>query len=454
MDNIDDVSLPTMTPVKRRKVQLEPADTGPRPQPDDDENLEPLPDLEDGSQAPPPLPPVPDEEIEHLEPDPDEYTPGYDVENAVYYTDPNQQATNENSQQQENPTEATDQTQNTENNSEFPQDVQNTIDEMNAAANGAVNDTAATNEQAQEAPEPEASAPTTSTKKTGRKKTAKEPKTPKKDRWGRAVQAGENINMSDIKGEEIATDDYNDMPPMTSQTCYEFVEILKDYCKENIRGTDNRHYARFDRNQTCTGDQHNYCLRRFILENWPICGLNNQPLCYYCKMMTPKARAHRISEAKKYLKHPNMIAPIKKWKRLHPSIKNNAMAFQLCVSRGMMYEFSEAVAITSKMPLRPTNYMNCHASTQTKISMAICGPHPENPEKKVYYNVMPPAEKQLRIWNTNFHAERFVYKEYAELYSDAIEWKKENDPGQFYMNDKTKKSTGILREVPGETKQR
>ena len=163
MDNIDDESLPTMNPVKRRKVQLEPADTGPRPQPDDDENLEPLPDLPDGSQEPPPLPPVPDEEIEHLEPDPDEYTPGYDVENAVYYTDLNQQATNENLQQQENPTEATDQTQNTGNNSEFPQDIQNTIEEMNAAASGAVNDTAATNEQAQEAPEPEASAPSTST---------------------------------------------------------------------------------------------------------------------------------------------------------------------------------------------------------------------------------------------------------------------------------------------------
>ena len=176
MDNIDDGSLPTMKPVKRRKVQLKTTEKRSRPPSDDDEELEPLPDLEDDSQAQPFLP---DEHFEHLEPDPEAFVPGFDEQDAIAYVDPNQQATDENLQQ-ENSTEATDQAQNSENNNEFPQDVQDTINEMNAAANGAVNDTAATNDQAQDATKPEASASNTSTKKSGRKKaTAKEPRKPK-----------------------------------------------------------------------------------------------------------------------------------------------------------------------------------------------------------------------------------------------------------------------------------
>lgn len=439
MDNIASNPEPPRPP-KRRRVKLKETEKRSRPASDNEDSL---PDLNIEDQGPP----LPDE---HLDSDPEEYEPKYDDQDFENF-DPNQQEANENLQQQENQAGPSNPTQNTGNNAEFSPDIQHTIDELTAAANGASNDVA-TNEQATETPAPDAAVPSTSaakgkaktsTKGKGKQsapKTSKTTTTTKLDRWGRAVQSGQNIKMEDLKGEELATDDYSDMPPMSKKTCYEYCEELERYNKENIRGTDNRHYARFDRNQTCTGDQHNYCLRRFVLEGWPICGIENQPYCYYCKRMTPKAREHRVSEAKKYLKHPNMIAPMSKWKRLHPSIKNNAMAFQLCVSRGMMYEFSEAVGINSKMPLKPTNYMNCHASTQTKISMTICGPHPEDSRRKIFYKAMPPAEKQLRIWNTNYHAERFVYKEFADLYSDAIEWNKYNDPGQFYMSAKMKQA--------------
>ena len=299
---------------------------------------------------------------------------------------------------------------------------------------------------------------TTTTKKTRAKKgTQKRPKT---DKDPNASTTRKKSKKTEKTAEEEAEDlrdildKLNDkeadnfiVPPMTYANCYEKVPALLHLSKENIRATDGRHYARMDRNQTCRWDQHNFCLRRFIINKKPICGLHGQKFCYYCKMMSPQARLHRIKRAQRYLKNPNLINKKSTWIRLNEKIRHNTDAQKLCKERGVMFEYAEHDMIDSRIRLPPENIIALEVGTQTKISLFLRGPDPKDESKTIDFKQLPGPESQQRIWNTNYHCERFITKEFAELYNDRLKWSDKIDPGKFYISKEMKLALMLFQEL-------
>ena len=112
-----------------------------------------------------------------------------------------------------------------------------------------------------------------------------------------------------------------------------------------------------------------------------------------------------------------------------------------------MFEYAEHDMIDSRIRLPPQNIISLEIGTQTTISLFLRGPDPKVESKTINFKQLPGPESQQRIWNTNYHCERFITKEFAELYNDRLRWSDKIDPGKFYISKEMKLALMLFQEL-------
>ena len=73
---------------------------------------------------------------------------------------------------------------------------------------------------------------------------------------------------------------------------------LRHMPKQNYRSKNSKHWARGDRCATIRWCQHPFTLRRYVMNEYPICGLDGAPECDYCEDMSEESKKKRMSRGK------------------------------------------------------------------------------------------------------------------------------------------------------------